>query len=123
MTDVGLAKLTIEELIERFATLGLDQHEAILDDDNERFARLFWQMEAVEDELKSRQRDQRRALTRLYDHRNAQVRLCAAKATLAVAPEEARRLIEKIAKSHEFPQAGDAGMTLRALDEGIFKPT
>ena len=115
--------MTVDDLVQRFATLGLEEDKAILHDDNEEFTRLFWEMEAVEGELKSRQGDQRRALTRLYDHRNVQVRLCAAKATLAVVHLEARGLIETIAKSHEFPQAGDAGMTLRALDEGIFKPT
>jgi hypothetical protein len=51
------------------------------------------------------------------------VRVKAVKATLAVAPREARRMLEMIAKSREYPQAGEAGMSLRALDEGIFKPT
>src|SRR5262249_46404110 len=67
--------------------------------------------------------DQRRALLPLYDHPNAQVRLKAVKATLAVAPERARRMLEIIADSREYPQAGDAGMTIDALDQGIFKPT
>jgi uncharacterized protein DUF2019 len=123
MKPGDLAKMTVDELVERFIEFALQEDKADLEDDIPEFTRLFWQMEAVEGELKSRQGDQRRALTRLYDHRNAQVRLCAAKATLAVAPQAARALIEKIASSHEFPQAGEAGMTLRALDEGIFKPT
>jgi hypothetical protein len=41
---------------------------------------------------------------------------------LGVTPEGARALIEAIASSRKFPQAGDAGMTLDALDRGIFKP-
>jgi hypothetical protein len=80
-------------------------------------------MEDVKRELKARDGDQRRALLRLYDHPNAQVRLKAVKATLAVAPERARRMLEIMAESHEYPQAGDAGMTIDALDRGIFKPT
>jgi hypothetical protein len=76
----------------------------------------------VEEELKARDGDQRRALLDLYDHPNAQVRLNAAKATLAVAPESARRMLQTMADSREFPQAGDAGMTLDSLDRGIFKP-
>jgi hypothetical protein len=59
----------------------------------------------------------------LYDHPNAQVRLKAATATLGVVPEAARALIEDIASSRKFPQAGDAGMTLDALDRGIFQPS
>lgn len=123
MKRVDLAEMTVDELVERFAALALGQDQADLEDDIPKFTRLFWQMEEVEGELKSRQGDQRRALTHLYEHRNAQVRLCAAKATLAVAPQEARKLLETIAKSHEFPQAGDAGMSLLNLDRGIFKPT
>jgi hypothetical protein len=74
-------------------------------------------------ELKARDGDQRRALLKLYDHPNAQVRLKATKATLAVAPEVARRMLETIAESREFPQAGEAGMSIDNLDAGIFKPT
>jgi hypothetical protein len=80
-------------------------------------------MEEVKGELKARAGDERRALLRLYDHPNAQVRLKAVKATLAVAPERARRMLEIIAESREYPQAGDAGMTIDALDQGIFRPT
>ncbi|MBM3543991.1 MAG: DUF2019 domain-containing protein [Alphaproteobacteria bacterium] len=118
-----LQMMSVAQLVERFEAIALAQDEAILYDEIKKFNRLFGQMENVKEELKSRVGDQRRALMVLYEHPNAQVRLKAAKATLAVAPQEARRLIEVIADSHEFPQAGDAGMTLLALDEGIFKPT
>jgi hypothetical protein len=49
--------------------------------------------------------------------------LKAAKNSLAVAPEEARRVIQSIADSREQPQAGEAGMSLWNLDRGVFKPT
>ena len=123
MKRVHLAEMTVEELVGRFEAITLAQDEAILDDDNAKFTQLFHHMEDVKEELKSRAGDQRLALMALYAHPNAQVRLKAAKATLAVAPEEARKLIETIARSHEQPQAGEAGMSLWALDEGIFKPT
>lgn len=58
----------------------------------------------------------------LYDHPNVQVRLKAAKHTLYVVPEHARSLIEEIANSGLFPQAGDAGMTLSFLDDGTYVP-
>lgn len=85
--------------------------------------RLIKSMWAIQDELKSRPGDQRRALLSLYDHENAQVRLQAARATLAVEPEKARKLIEEIANGRKFPQAGDAGMTIWNLDRGVFKPS
>jgi Domain of unknown function (DUF2019) len=115
--------MTVDQLVERFTVIALDQDKALLMDNYAKFNRLFDLMEAVEQELKAREDDQRRVLLRLYDHPNAQVRLKAVEATLAVAPERARRALEIIAGSREYPQAGAAGMTLDALDEGIFKPT
>jgi hypothetical protein len=47
----------------------------------------------------------------------------AVKATLAVAPEQSLHMLKTIAKSREYPQAGDAGMTLISLERGIFTPT
>jgi Domain of unknown function (DUF2019) len=79
-------------------------------------------MKDVDTELRARGEDARRALLRLYSHPNMQVRLQAAKKTLGVAPEATRHVIEEIKKSQWFPQALEAGMTLRNLDSGIFKP-
>jgi hypothetical protein len=115
--------MSVDQLVERFTAIALDQDRALLRNEITKFNRLFDEMEAVKQELKVRRDDQRRALLRLYDHPNAQVRLKAVKATLAVAPEAARRMLEIIAQSREYPQAGDAGMTLDSLDRGIFKPT
>jgi Domain of unknown function (DUF2019) len=42
--------------------------------------------------------------------------------SLGVAPKAARQVIESVTESNWFPQAGEAGMTLRNLDSGIFKP-
>lgn len=123
MTKSRLDATTTAQLVERLVTIALDQDRALLYSEIGKYNRLFRQMRSVETELKQRPGDQRHALLELYDHANAQVRLNAAKATLAVDPEGARRLIEQIASSNQFPQAGDAGMTLNALDRGIFKPT
>jgi len=79
--------------------------------------------QAVVEELQRRLGDQRSALLSLYDHENLQVRLNAVKNSLALAPEEGRRMLQAIRESKRQPYAGEAGMTLRALDRGIFKPT
>jgi hypothetical protein len=84
--------------------------------------RLFWLIDAVVTELKNRPGDQRRVLTSLYNDPNMNVRLKAAKATLAVAPKAARQAIEAIAASTWPPQCYDARMCLSMLDEGVFKP-
>jgi uncharacterized protein DUF2019 len=77
---------------------------------------------AGKEDLRTRDGDQRRALLRLYDHPNAQVRLKAAKTTLAVAPEAARRTLQAIVDSLEYPQEGAAGMMLDDIDAGSFVP-
>jgi Domain of unknown function (DUF2019) len=123
MKQTKLAAMTVEQLVERFTAIALEQDQATLMHQHAKFNRLFDEMEAVESELKARNGDQRRALLRLYDHPNAQVRLKAVKATLAVAPETALRMLKAIAESREYPQAGEAGMSLLNLERGIFKPT
>jgi Domain of unknown function (DUF2019) len=119
---VKLNNLTVTELVEQFAALGVEQDRAELLDDNAKFTRLYWQMDAIENELKGRPGDQRRALLTLYGHSNMQVRLTAAKSTLAVTPRPARQMLQSIADSKWYPQAGDAGMCLLNLDRGIFVP-
>jgi uncharacterized protein DUF2019 len=119
----NLEQMTIIELVSRFTALALEQDDALLAEEIAKFNRLFDQMEAIKSELKRRSGDQRRALLDLYRHPNVHVRLKAAKATLAVAPEAARKALQAIADSREYPQAADAGMALDALDQGIFKPT
>jgi hypothetical protein len=126
MSKQDLKALTTDQLVDRFAQLGVAQDKAIWDslgqDDGSKVNRLFYEMKEIDKELCARGRAARLALMRLYHHRNVNVRLRAAKATLGVAPVEARNLIEQIAESGLYPQAGYAGMTLDALDQGIFKP-
>jgi hypothetical protein len=123
MKRVNLQRLTVDELVQRFASIALEQDDALLDSNISKVNHLFRKLQDVSAELKAREGDQRRALLKLYDHPNAQVRLKATKATLAVEPVAARRMLETIAESREYPQAGEAGMSVDNLDAGIFKPT
>ena len=123
MNPLELKHVKTDDLVDLFVRVALDQDKAIRSDDNATFNRLFDQMDAIKQELKKRPGDQRRALMRLYAHPNVQVRLKSAIATLAIVPEKARSLLQVIADSRDYPQAGDAGMTLDSLDRGIFKPT
>lgn len=122
MKRSNLRHSAVAELVERFAAICVEQNRTLLEGDIAKFRRLFNQMKAITDELKSRPGDQRNALLALFVHPDMQVRLQAGRAALAVAPKESRRLIEAIAGSHRFPQAGDAGMCLWTLDEGILVP-
>jgi hypothetical protein len=119
----NLTQTTVESLVEQFADLGVQQSQAELYGDRVKENRLIRRMWDVSNELKSRAGDQRAALLELYSHPNAQVRVMAAKETLAVAPAAARDMLQAIKDSKEQPQALEAGMCLWTLDEGIFKPT
>jgi ParB-like chromosome segregation protein Spo0J len=123
MKRAKLRDLTVNELVHMFADVAVQQDLASLREEIALVNRLFMQMQEVKEELKRRDGDQRGALLRLYDHPNAQVRLTAAKATLAVAPAAARQALQVLRQSKEYPHSADAGMCIWALEQGIFKPT
>ncbi|HYM17657.1 MAG TPA: DUF2019 domain-containing protein, partial [Micropepsaceae bacterium] len=74
-------------------------------------------------ELRARGQEARKALVRLLDDGNTRVRYAAAAKLLAVAPERALATLKDVAASYKMPEAGEAGMALDLLDQGIFKPT
>lgn len=119
---ISLADISTDSLVERFAQIGVEQDRALLGGQIAQFNRLFDLMDDVSNELKAREGDQRRRLVQLYGHPNMQVRLKAAKHTLAVLPIEARQQLEAVADTHWMPQAGEAGMCIEFLDDGTFKP-
>lgn len=123
MIKPSLMAQTVAQLVDSFAQICVAQGEALMGGQNAKFRRLFEEMTAIVNELKGREGDQRRALIQLRAYNNMQVRLQAAKHLLAIEPEDARHQLELIANSNWFPQAGDAGMCLSALDRGIFKPS
>jgi hypothetical protein len=123
MKDVNLKEMSVSQLVERFTLVTLGQFKAELYDENAKYNQLYREMSSLAQELKSRAGDQRSALTVLYDHPNPQVRLMAAQATLAIAPAEARQVLQIISDRKEWPQAADANGTLRRLDSGERKPT
>ncbi len=123
MKRTRVSKMTTEQLVQLFVELAVEQDAALLYRAQREVNRIFWKVEEIKSELKSRPGDQRAALLSLYDHENMQVRLKAAKATLAIAPEAARAALEAIRASGWQPQALDAGMSLGELDRGVYKPT
>ncbi len=122
MKRVSLADMATEQLVQTFADMAVQQDVALLCRMQRVVNKIYWKLEAVESELKSRPGDQRSALLPLYNHKNMQVRVKAAKSTLAIAPEAARAQLEAIRASGWQPQALEAGMSISSLDEGIYKP-
>jgi hypothetical protein len=123
MTKLKLDSATVDELVERFVDLCIAQDRELLRGDIARVNALSDDIEAIKQELKTLPGDKRRALIPLYRHENMQVRLKAAKATLAVEPEAARKALQDVEASNVLPQSADAGMSLWNLDRGVFKPT
>ena len=123
MKKKKLDELTPEQLAARFAEAALIQYDALLDNDIPKYNRVYDLLVEVDQELRKRDPEARLALLSLYKHTNIQVRLEAASFTAGVAPKLARKLLQEIKDSQDFPQAGDAGMAIRALDSGEWKPT
>jgi hypothetical protein len=112
---------TINNLVEEFEQVCLDQYECLLDRKIARYNRLVDKIISIREELKAR--GGRQALLPLLNHKNWQVRYQAAMATLLVAPASAKEALEKLSKSHEFPQAANASITLDKLADGSFVPS
>jgi cytochrome c oxidase assembly protein Cox11 len=123
MKSAKLPAMSANELVDLFTGFALQQDEAVLAFDVKETNRLYRTLKEIENELKSRPGDQRRALLPLLEHPNPQVQVKAAKATLAIAPAAARHVLEVIAETCYGPQKLEAGMSLSNLDAGIFKPT
>ncbi len=122
MTSRPLSSLDIEQIIHEYVRLSEQQDEAQLDDDHGRYNKIYAKLDLIDKELRSRGMTARLALARLFDHKNLQVRVNAATDLLGVVPNEARPVLERIRQSRQGPQCLDAGMTLRNVDNGVFKP-
>jgi hypothetical protein len=114
MTRKALSALSIDELVAAFIDVALAMEKADKEWRTARYNKLFGDKLAIQNELKARPGDQRTALLALYAYPNMEVRYQAAQATSSVAQAAARQ--------SDWPQAGPAGMALRAWDEGIWKP-
>lgn len=101
-----LSGLSVDQLIEKFVDLTLKQYDALQGGEIARYNRQFGRVMAITDQLKSREGDRRDALLVLFSHPNPQVRLTAARATLAIAPSAAREVIQSIADSESVSASG-----------------
>jgi hypothetical protein len=113
--------MTLDQLIKRFAEVGVEQDDVIFKEKVHKFKQSFHEMAAIDRELIKRGPEARLGLLRLYDHPNIQVRLQAAKCSRDVAPLEARQVFQEISRSAQMPQAADARAALRDMDEGTYR--
>jgi hypothetical protein len=123
MTPASATKMSVEQLVERFKAIALEQDKALQSDQISKYNRLYGDMDIVINELKGRPGDQRRELVRFLNDANAQVRLESAIATLVLVPDASRRTLQMIDDLDENPQAPFARGILMELDDGSYKPT
>jgi Domain of unknown function (DUF2019) len=70
MKHARLEDMTLDQLVDRFAEIGIAQDQAELMGEIRKFNKLFDQMHAVDIELRARSTQARLALLRLFDHEN-----------------------------------------------------
>lgn len=121
ITNQRIKSTVTSDLVTAFERICLEQFECLLDRKIARYNRLVDKIINIREELKAR--GGRQALLPLLNHKNRQVRYQAAMATLLVAPASAKEALEKLSKSHEFPQAADASIALDKLADGSFVPS
>jgi hypothetical protein len=122
MSSFDFRHASSSALVDRYRQVGIAQHDAADNLENARYNRLFDEKVAIETELKSRPGDERRLVLQFYGHEVMQLRFNAARATLAVAPAEARAELERIRETKHYPQAAKAGLALEYLEEGRLVP-
>jgi len=116
-----VAEMTSDELVERFVEISIEQGKAVAFFETARFNRLLPKLSAAARELRGRPGDERHRLLKLYDHPDLQVRLNAARFAYALDPEAAIATFQAIKDTRHYPWAGDAGMSLSALEMGMSK--
>jgi hypothetical protein len=70
MNQIKLSDMSTDQLLARFAEIGVAQDEALLDEDYVAFNSLYDQMNEVDRELRTRGQRARLELLRLYNHPN-----------------------------------------------------
>lgn len=118
-----LRKMAVPDLVDSFVSISLLMDDALFNLAAAKFNRLYFRLEAVEAELKSRDNDQRRALLPLLKHPHEQIRLRAAFATLVLAPQASRDVIKAVAANVHHQIASQAASMLDALETGRYVPT
>jgi|WetSurMetagenome_2_1015567.scaffolds.fasta_scaffold1234643_1 hypothetical protein len=115
MRQPSLAHLSTDELVDLFEQNAIEQDRVIFKEQISKYKEVFGESDAIYAEFQKRGHDALRALMRLYKSPNMQVRLQAARLTIAVAPAEAQSVLENIARFGHVPQSANARGKLEAL--------
>jgi hypothetical protein len=117
MTGAPISEMSDDDLVRQYAELSAMQGRALrLLVSSSRVNRIGDRIYEISKELKRRPGDHRSALLKLLSHPNDWVRFNAATSTISLAPLQARQVMQTIADSKVYPQAGQAGMYLSMYD-------
>jgi len=119
--EFDLKGASTDELIAQFVQYALDQDATIDYLDLDRYNELDKLIAGIGQELKRRGLEARKQLLPLYNYRQAQVRLQAARFTYALTPEAARKCIQTVADSLINPINFHAQQLLESIDAGLEK--
>jgi len=127
MSGKRLARLTVDQLLQRFIEIGEKRHFAKITNDSRRYNRYVDQTWAVYTELASRGDEARDKILPLMDHRNPGVRLAAAGVTMYFAPELGKAGFERLVRDrnpgNEIESiTADLYLSMHARGELIHKP-
>jgi len=133
MKRPDLSVRAVGELVDMYIDISVKQAESLLANNLGRGKKLFFELEEIDNMLRNRGLEARKALIPLLDYagrkspffpsERAQVRLNAAKTLLAIVPDKARATLEELATRGPSIQRLSARMCLRHLEEGVYKPT
>ena len=123
MARQHLSKLSDDELVDSFESWALAHGKAVVDGDVPAANRTYKKLDAVNKAVKTRGLEARKQLFKLLDHPEFSVRFYTAKSIFALNPVRARAVIDDVVARGPDSLRLAAGMTLQALDDGIFKPT
>jgi hypothetical protein len=123
MTASKLNMLTDQELLDQLEACTKMHGHNVLYGEVRDANRSYWKLDAVRGEFRARGPWSRADLARLFNHPEMAVRYYTAMGLFALDPIRARAIIEEVKDTGPMRLAGDAGMTLRMLDDGTFKPS
>lgn len=118
-----ISEISADGLLIEFVRLCVEQGEALeLLKEGSSVQTLGKRILRISAELRKRPNTQRIGLTRLLSHPNSWVRFHAAEECIDLAPVEARRELQRIADSGDYPVAGHAGMFLSLYEGDLSDP-
>lgn len=123
MNTAQFRKMTASDITLEFEKTCIAQDKFIVHRQSSKYNKSIERLWAMVDELGRRIPDQRSVLRRFYNHPNREVRFQAARHSLAIFPDEARKVLQIISDRDEYPQAANARLALQKLDDGTLIPT